>query len=247
MDIDIKAGTMTFRVLYHGPEGATKFLNLRGLQSSVDDSENLSVLHADGDRVVSLAMEECDSPPLLGLRVGFQALAAPGTIGSRAVERLLVLAADAVVFLPDRRHPTGVESRQALARLTEDLTEAGIQAGDVPLLIQNYEDGSSRLQPGHLDAHTLSFEPTFVSVPGDTPEAADMVFSRAREAILERVRAMAADLGDEGARAALTRRVSDREAAFSVVHDAPKETWPAAALWAMLGATAAAAVVSWLL
>ena len=247
MDIDIKAGTITFRVLYHGPEGATKFLNLRGLQSSGDDVEDLSVLHADGDRVVTLTMEDGDTPPLLGLRVGFQALAAPGAIGSRAVERLLVLASDAIVFLPDRGRPAGAASRRALARLTEDLTEAGIGAGDVPLLIQNYEDGSSQLQRGHLDAHTLSFEPTFVSVPGDTPEAADVVFHRARDAILERVRGMAADLGDDGARAALTRRVSDRETAFSVVADSPRETWPPAVLWAVLGAAAAAAVVAWLL
>ena len=247
MDIDIKAGTITFRVLYHGPEGATKFLNLRGLQSSAAVCEDLCVLHADGDRVMTLAMGGDEIPPLLGLRVAFDAVAAPGATASRAIERMLVLAADAVVFLPDRRLPAGSESRRALARLSEGLSAAGNSAGDIPLVIQNYEDGSSPLERRHLDAHTAALEPVFVSVPGDTPEAAEVVFRQAREAVLHRVSDMGAVCGIAAAREALARRVSDREAALSAVAEPAEESWSTAALWAMLGAMAAAAVVSWLL
>ena len=52
MDIDLKDGTITFRLVYAGPRGATKFLNLRGLQST-QDNEAIAVLHADGDRVIT--------------------------------------------------------------------------------------------------------------------------------------------------------------------------------------------------
>ncbi|MAG58030.1 MAG: hypothetical protein CMJ83_17225 [Planctomycetes bacterium] len=208
MDIDLKAGLVTLRVLYRGPEGATKFLNLRGLHASSDPSERdcLSVMRTEEDTIVTFPLTAPDELPLLGLKVRFQAIAAPGRVHASAVERLLLLAADAVVFLPERAAPAGRTSRTALEELVAELTACGRQPGEVPLLIQDYVDGNPRLQPRHISDEVNAWAPRFMAVQGDTQDCVRLVFDAAREAVRVRVEGLERDLGEEGAREAVARR-----------------------------------------
>lgn len=206
MDIDLRQKTATFRVLYRGPEGATKALNLRGLSSDEQGPAPLSVLRAEEDRVLSLPVEIEEERPLLGLTVRFQALSAPGRVHSAALDRLLLQAADAVVFLPDRADPTGSESLSDLASLVADLERSGRRPGDVPLFVQDYVDGDPRLQPRHLDPRAAAWAPRFMAVQGDTRSCVRTVFDAAREAIRNRVEQMQEQLGAAGARKELSSR-----------------------------------------
>lgn len=247
MDIDLKDGTITFRIVYAGPRGATKFLNLRGLQGGHQD-QALSVLHAGTDRVVTFEVPADAHPPVLGLKARYEAVAAPGEVTSSALERLLLLAADAVVFLPERGKPAGRDSKKALARLVHDLEFIGRDPKDVPLIVQDYVDGQPRLEPRALDASVMALDPVFLPVKGDTPETTRSVFDAAREALLERVNGLVQDLGEAGARDALLQRVHDRERALDEARSgASGDPWWRAAVALLIGAAAAGAFLAWVI
>jgi len=247
MDIDLKDGTITFRLVYAGPRGATKFLNLRGLQST-QDNEAIAVLHADGDRVITFKVPKEEPERVLGLRVRFEAVAAPGEIRSVALEQLLLLAADVIVFLPEREQPAGQETHKALTRLVSDLETIGRDPTDVPILIQDYVDGEPRLEPRQLDAAVMNLGPRFLAVKGDTPDSTRMVFDAARDIVIERIQKLVEDLGENGARDALLQRVAERERALDEARTAYRtDAWWKAVIAAAIGAAAAGAFLTWLL
>ena len=245
MDIDLKEGTITFRVVYAGPRGATKFLNLRGLQSG-PDAEALAVLHAGADRILTFEVPLPTQSPVLGLRARFEAVAAPGDVSSPALERLLLLAADAVVFLPDRSDPSSAESLEALTQLVNDLEKVGREPKDIPLLVQDYVDGQPRLEPRSLDPSVLELQPKFLPARGDTPETTRSIFGAAIEAILERVASIAEELGEDEARDLLLLRLSAREQRLDAISaTSERDPWWKALIAVAIGAALAGAFLAW--
>jgi len=242
--IDHQARTITFRVLYHGAAGATKLLNLRGLQSYGEKQQRLAILHAGEDRIATVPVACTEEPPVMGFDIAFQAVAVAGDPSSPAVERLLVATADAVVALPERELPGSKDTRRALTRLTSYLKQAGVSPGDVPIFVQDYADGPSRLEPRHLDAVSLEYEPKFIPVRGDTPETTLMVFNSARDSILESVRGLSEELGDEEAHQRLMKRAVAYDGRGSNTPKRRRARWTAAIICAAVGAAAAATFVS---
>lgn len=195
MDIDLGSGTVTFRILYCGPEGATKSVNIRGLHTAAreDERRDLAVIHAGGDRIITFPYTPRVQPAWLGLKVVYEAVAVPGKPFQRAVERLLTRAADAVIFLPDRMHPGSRATLESYSGICAELSLRPRGGEPLPVFIPDYLDGAPRLEAASLPPAPEGIVPILVPVPGDTLEAILTVFEAASASILERTRASVPD------------------------------------------------------
>lgn len=246
MEVDLDARVATFRVIYAGPEGATKFLNLRNLHRATRgrSSPEMTVLHAQGDRVVAFPFSPRSEPPLGGLRVEFRAVGMPGRLNARASQMLLLSMADAVVFLPDRGEPLSPPTTGAFKTLLEDLRRVGREPSDLPILVQDYRDADPRLEPRHLAGEESGLDLRFIPVHGDTEAAVQTVFDEARQIVLDRYRRLEEGVPLETARERLADVASRaEEAARKVsVHDPRSaERRLKLLLWLLVGLAAVAA------
>lgn len=134
---------IVFRVLYAGDDGATKFATIRSLHESLcEQDENINVLHAGGDRIVSFRHRPRLVEPLFGLNVAVETLTIPGRLRCPANAELLIGVADAVVYLDDRSHR---EDDDVVAERFERFVtrlESARSERDVPFWVQCYSDGS---------------------------------------------------------------------------------------------------------
>lgn len=212
MDIDIKAGTITFRVLYVGPEGACKLMNIQGLRRGIPSrgGAQISMLHTEEDRIASFPFQPEDVQPVMGLQVQFRAMAVPGRVRSRATHRLLLLAADGIVFLPDRSHPAGRQTKRAFHHLLDELASVGRDPKSLTFVIQDYTDGEPRLELDHLGPRARAVDPVLVPVEGDTPQAVSAVFEVACARVLSRFRELEDELGVEQGREVLAEQIAAR-------------------------------------
>jgi hypothetical protein len=189
MEVDLSTEVVTFRIVYAGPEGASTLRSLRGLHMAarLDERDDLNVMRTSEDRFVSFLYSPRSEPPLGGLKVAFQAVAAPAPVRAAAARRLLLLSADALVFLPERLDPAGPETRDAFRELMEDLAIADRSPETLPIVVQSYRDADPRLVlddlgPGRPRGLAM------IPVDGDTVEGVLEVFDAARAAARKRFR-----------------------------------------------------------
>lgn len=143
MFLDAEARLITFRILYAGPPGASKLTALRTMQRALPGRRRgkLFVYHVEGAQVASLPWCPAADEELLGCRVGYEIVTIPGKGAPLGTEELLLRAADAVVFLPERGDPAGEPSRRALEELVGRLAALGRDPESFPLVVQGYADG----------------------------------------------------------------------------------------------------------
>ena len=182
MELDTTTGTLNFRILIHGPDGATKARNLAGLHEALprDEVSAISTLHASGDRVMSF-VHRPHGMERRGFHCGFHYMAAPGAVGAPALERLMIQSADAVVFLPRRDDPAGAASRRAFDSLVEAVHAEGATRC-IPVFALDYCDSDVR-----ASAAGLFRKPEQVQVlasPGDTAAALLELHRQVRDEVL---------------------------------------------------------------
>lgn len=203
MELDAVTGTLTFRILISGPDGATKFHNLVGLREALprDEAGAVSVMHADGDRVASFV----HTPK--AVRRGrfichFQLMAAPGAVKAKALDRLLAQSADAVVFLPRRDEPGDDTSRTAWDNCVRDVRGTRRGTG-IPIFAVDYCDVDTRASQHGL---YRSSGVEVVASPGDTGVAMVSIYERVRAAVLRQYDAL-----DATARSRMEERPAQRK------------------------------------
>lgn len=184
MELDAATGTLTFRILLSGPDGATKYRNLLGLREALPRTEAgmVSVLHASGDRVASF-IHQPKTAKRRGFQCNFLLMAAPGAVGALALDRLLAQSADAVVFLPRRDEPAGTSTRTAWDACVKDV-RAGPRGTGVPIFAIDYCDVTERA--GGAGVYRADSSVEVLSSPGDTERAMLGIYERVCEAVLRR-------------------------------------------------------------
>jgi hypothetical protein len=197
MEVDLSTEVVTFRIVYAGPEGASTLRSLRGLHMAAraDERDDINVMRTSEDRFVSFLYSPRAEPPLGGLRVAFQAVAAPAPVRAAAARRLLLLSADALVFLPERLDPAGPETRDAFRELMDDLAIADRSPESLPIVVQSYRDADPRLALEDLGP-SRPRDLEMIPVDGDTVEGVLAVFEAARTAARKRFRHL--DRGEGG-------------------------------------------------
>lgn len=186
MFLDTRTRSITFRVLYAGPEAASKFLSLRMMQEQGGRARRreISVYHTEGERLLALDLDPERDLDLMGCRVAFQLLALPGGTPSAAAFRLLMRAADAVVFLPDRGDPAGEATRRALAELFQELRRLGRSPQHFPLVVQGYRDDPHMEELLEVPVPPGWSRPELLMVSGDSAGEVRRVFDVARRAVI---------------------------------------------------------------
>ncbi len=182
MELDTSTGTLNFRILIHGPDGATKARNLAGLQEALprDEVSAISTLHASGDRVMSF-VHRPRGMERRGFHCGFHYMVAPGAVKAPALERLMIQAADAVVFLPQREDPAGASSRSCFEALLRDARSESAKRS-IPLFALDYCDALDRSSTASMFRTRERVQ--ILASPGDTPAAILDVHARVRSEVL---------------------------------------------------------------
>jgi len=208
MFIDATARLITFRVLYMGPPGASKFLSMRRLQAHApaDEREDLMILHTEDARIVTFSWVPDPDLEVMGCRIGFEMVTCPGEGCSRATARLLLRAADAFIFLPDRADPGGHASQQDLGEMLRELKTLEKHPDAIPLVVQTYSD-----HPRHTElaaAETPEGWPEIrpMVLEDDSDAEVLRVFAVVRQRLLDDCRRLEERLGSEEGREVLSRR-----------------------------------------
>jgi signal recognition particle receptor subunit beta len=176
--IDFAAREINFKIVYYGPGMSGKTTNLIRVHEHLPEGRK-------GD-LVSLATEEertlfFDFMPLeLGMVGGFKTrfhlYTVPGQHFYNAARKLILRGVDGIVFVADSAPNRLRANAEALRNLRDNLSEYGLSAADVPLVLQlNKRDLADALSTEML-RRVLDPEGAF-----ETYEAAAMKF----EGVLE--------------------------------------------------------------
>lgn len=188
---------ITCKIVYYGPGRSGKTSNLQYIHRRVPEERRgeMMSLATHGDRTLFFDFLPIDLGTISGFTTRFQLYTVPGQVYYRSTRRLVLQGADGVVFVADSQRRQQEENVESYRDLHEALAEQGIDARDVPLVLQyNKQDLPAELvcDPDELD-RLLNFRdvPSF----GADALGGTGVFEtlrRASELVLRRLSAPAA-------------------------------------------------------
>jgi signal recognition particle receptor subunit beta len=188
---------ITCKIVYYGPGRSGKTTNLQYIHRRVpnDRRGEMMSLATHGDRTLFFDFLPIDLGTISGFTTRFQLYTVPGQVYYRSTRRLVLQGADGVVFVADSQRRQMDENEESYRDLHEALAEQGVDARDLPLVLQyNKQDLPPDLvfSPAELDQR-LNFRdvPSF----GADALAGPGVFEtlrRASELVLRRLSTPAA-------------------------------------------------------
>jgi len=194
--VNYAAREITCKIVYYGPGRSGKTSNLQYIHRRVpmERRGEMMSLATHGDRTLFFDFLPIDLGTISGFVTRFQLYTVPGQVYYRSTRRLVLQGADGVVFVADSQRRQMDENVESYQDLHEALAEHGLDAREVPLVLQyNKQDLPPDLvaAPGELD-HLLNFRnvPSF----GADALAGTGVFEtlrRASELVLRRLSAPA--------------------------------------------------------
>ena len=194
--VNYAAREITCKIVYCGPGRSGKTSNLQYIyrRVPVERRGEMMSLATHGDRTLFFDFLPIDLGTISGFTTRFQLYTVPGQVYYRSTRRLVLQGADGVVFVADSQRRQMDENVESYRDLHEALAEHGINAREVPLVLQyNKQDLPPELvcSPAELD-RVLNFR----SVPSFGADAlgGPGVFEtlrRASELVLRRLAAPA--------------------------------------------------------
>jgi len=152
---------ITCKIVYYGPGRSGKTTNLHYIHGQVptDRRGAMVSLATQTDRTLFFDFLPIDLGTISGFTTRFQLYTVPGQVYYRTTRKLVLQGADGVVFVADSQRRQSEENVESMQDLHENLAEEGIDARNVPLVIQyNKQDLPRELIVGvpELD-DTLNF------------------------------------------------------------------------------------------
>ena len=196
VEIKVDSKEIIFRIVFVGGEEATKFAALRQLHEGLDDNaDDLTVIHAGGERIVGFKQDLGGGDRLFGMNVTLHAVTRPGQQHSPANDVLLLGAADAVVFLDDR-DPRNESAAKHFGHLLEQLKGLNRRPEELPLFIHCYADGPVNRKKVFRRL-SQAWKPAFFMSQDDSIGIIE-VFSAAQEQVLKNYKRYESDLAKRG-------------------------------------------------
>src|SRR3972149_5798713 len=129
---------ITCKIVYYGPGRSGKTTNLHYIYSQVpeDRKGQMMSLATHGDRTLFFDFLPLDLGTISGFTTRFQLYTVPGQVYYRSTRRLVLQGADGVVFVAASQRRQIEENVESYRDLHEALAEHGIDARDVPLVLQ---------------------------------------------------------------------------------------------------------------
>jgi signal recognition particle receptor subunit beta len=164
--VNYAAREITCKLVYYGPGRSGKTSNLLYIhrRAPMDRRGEIMSLATHGDRTLFFDFLPLDIGTISGFTTRFQLYTVPGQVYYRSTRRLVLQGADGVVFVADSQRRQLEENVESYRDLHEALAEQGIDARDMPLVLQyNKQDLPKELvcTPDEMD-RLLNFR----DVPG---------------------------------------------------------------------------------
>ena len=147
---------ITCKIVYYGPGRSGKTSNLQYIHRSapMDRRGEIMSLATHGDRTLFFDFLPLDLGSISGFTTRFQLYTVPGQVYYRSTRRLVLQGADGVVFVADSQRRQLDENVESFRDLHEALAEQGVDARDMPMVLQyNKQDLPPELvsTPDELD------------------------------------------------------------------------------------------------
>ena len=129
---------ITCKIVYYGPGRSGKTSNLQYIhrRAPAERRGEMMSLATHGDRTLFFDFLPLDLGTISGFTTRFQLYTVPGQVYYRSTRRLVLQGADGVVFVADSQRRQLDENVESYRDLHEALAEHGINAREVPLVIQ---------------------------------------------------------------------------------------------------------------
>jgi mutual gliding-motility protein MglA len=129
---------ITCKIVYYGPGRSGKTSNLQYIHRRVPEDRrgDMMSLATHGDRTLFFDFLPLDLGSISGFTTRFQLYTVPGQVYYRSTRRLVLQGADGVVFVADSQRRQLEENVESYRDLHEALAEQGIDARDMPLVLQ---------------------------------------------------------------------------------------------------------------
>ena len=162
---------ITCKIVYYGPGRSGKTTNLHYIHDQVprDRKGNLVSLATQTDRTLFFDFLPLDLGSISGFTTRLQLYTVPGQVYYATTRKLVLQGADGVVFVADSQRRQIEENVESMQDLHANLAEQGIDARNVPLVIQyNKQDLPRELI---MDAGDLDDVLNFRGVPYHSGDA----------------------------------------------------------------------------
>ena len=139
---------ITCKIVYYGPGRSGKTTNLHYIYSQVpeDRKGKMVSLATQTDRTLFFDFLPLDLGQISGFTTKFQLYTVPGQVYYQTTRKLVLQGADGIVFVADSQARQLQENIESMQDLHANLAEQGMDAQQVPLLIQyNKQDLPSDL------------------------------------------------------------------------------------------------------
>jgi mutual gliding-motility protein MglA len=139
---------ITCKIVYYGPGRSGKTTNLHYIYSQVpeDRKGKMVSLATQTDRTLFFDFLPLDLGQISGFTTKFQLYTVPGQVYYQTTRKLVLQGADGIVFVADSQARQLQENIESMQDLHANLAEQGMDAQQMPLLIQyNKQDLPSDL------------------------------------------------------------------------------------------------------
>ena len=129
---------ITCKIVYYGPGRSGKTTNLHYIYSQVpeDRKGKMVSLATQTDRTLFFDFLPLDLGQISGFTTKFQLYTVPGQVYYQTTRKLVLQGADGIVFVADSQARQLQENIESMQDLHANLAEQGMDAQQVPLLIQ---------------------------------------------------------------------------------------------------------------
>ncbi|MGH7665321.1 MAG: GTP-binding protein [Gemmatimonadaceae bacterium] len=129
---------ITCKIVYYGPGRSGKTTNLHYIYSQVPDGRRGTMvsLATQTDRTLFFDFLPLDLGVISGFTTKFQLYTVPGQVYYQTTRKLVLQGADGVVFVADSQARQLEENVESLQDLHANLAEQGVDAREVPLVLQ---------------------------------------------------------------------------------------------------------------
>src|SRR6476660_7631282 len=136
--VNFTAREITCKIVYYGPGRSGKTTNLQYVFGRVPETRRgrMVSLATQGDRTLFFDFLPLDLGTISGFTTRLQLYTVPGQVYYATTRKLVLQGADGVVFVADSQRRQLDENVESMQDLHSNLAEQGIDARNVPLVIQ---------------------------------------------------------------------------------------------------------------
>jgi hypothetical protein len=126
------------KIVYYGPGLSGKTTNLQYVHDRVPSKSrgDLISLATEADRTLFFDFLPINVGDIAGFATKFQLYTVPGQVFYNATRKLVLRGVDGMVFVADSQRAKIDENIESLSNMFENLRDNGIEAADIPIVIQ---------------------------------------------------------------------------------------------------------------